>query len=157
MKRIAITALCAALALSGCATSKSDFYSNPQASNTWSLCRALVEAQKAGDAAYTRDLTQILATRDMTTGDCHTRNTVVEIGAVVVVVATIAAAILAAGRNGGGGGGGQSDYDWSWDAFMAQNGQMTWACRGRQTGQFAEQWRCSGKPMNDYAWPGPNI
>jgi len=90
----------------------------------------------------------------MTQGGCRAKNLAVEVGAVTVVVLGVVAAALAA-SGGGGGSGGITDTSWAWDEFRAQNGSMLWACRGRQTGQFADQWRCSGLPMNDWAWPGP--
>jgi hypothetical protein len=65
-----------------------------------------------------------------------------------------AAAVYGAkhGAYAGGGGGTASDYDWAWDEFY-NRGVLVWACRGMQTGQFAEQTRCTYKPKNDYTWP----
>ena len=45
------------------------------------------------------------------------------------------------------------DYEWAWDQFYHSNGSLVWACRGVQTGQFAEKINCLGKPKNDYRWP----
>ena len=45
------------------------------------------------------------------------------------------------------------DYEWAWDQFYHSNGTLVWACRGVQTGQFAEKINCLGKPKNDYRWP----
>ena len=47
----------------------------------------------------------------------------------------------------------KGDRDWDWDQFYHSTGSLVWACRGIQTGQFAEQTRCAGKPKNDYRWP----
>ncbi len=45
------------------------------------------------------------------------------------------------------------DRDWAWDQFYHSTGSLVWACRGVQTGQFAEKYRCAGKSQNDYRWP----
>lgn len=47
-----------------------------------------------------------------------------------------------------------ADFDWEWDQFMLQNGQVVWACRGVQTGQFAPEQRCAYKLKTDWKWPG---
>ena len=31
------------------------------------------------------------------------------------------------------------DYEWAWEQFYHSNGTLVWACRGVQTGQFAEK------------------
>lgn len=72
-------------------------------------------------------------------------------GAIAVV------ALAAYGVAQGGGGTANSlapttDYDWDWDQFY-HNGSLIWACRGIQTGQFAEQSRCQYKYQSDYRWP----
>ena len=68
--------------------------------------------------------------------------------------ALVGAAAYAAARNSGGGAPlAASDYDWDWDAFYNQYGQLVWACRGVQTTQFAEQWHGAGKAQTDYRWP----
>lgn len=46
------------------------------------------------------------------------------------------------------------DHEWAWDQFYAQNYQLVWACRGIQTGQFAEESRCAYKTKFDSRWPG---
>ncbi len=45
------------------------------------------------------------------------------------------------------------DTDWAWDQFHHSTGSLVWACRGIQTGQFAEHTRCAGKSKNDNRWP----
>lgn len=145
--------VCALSVLSGCATSKADFYNSPASVGDWSLCRTWADASNAGDLQFANDVGREAIARGMTQDGCRTKNMVVEVGAVTIVVLGVVAAALAA--SGGGGGPGVTDTSWAWDQFRAQDGSMLWACRGRQTGQFADQWRCSGLPMNDWAWPGP--
>ena len=48
------------------------------------------------------------------------------------------------------------DHEWDWDSFYNQ-GQHVWACRGVQTGQFAEYEHCSDKIQTDDRWPGPDL
>ncbi len=45
------------------------------------------------------------------------------------------------------------DTDWAWDQFHHSTGSLVWACRGIQTGQFAEHTRCAEKSKNDNRWP----
>lgn len=44
------------------------------------------------------------------------------------------------------------DYEWDWDEFYYDN-SLVWACRGVQTGQFAEQSNCAYKVKVDFRWP----
>lgn len=145
--------LCVLAALSGCATSRTDFYKSPASVGDWSLCRTWADASNSGDLVYANDVGKEAVARGMSQDGCRAKNMFVEIGAVTVVVLGVVATALA--MNKGGGGGGVTDTAWAWDQFRADDGSMLWACRGRQTGQFADQWRCSGLPMNDWAWPGP--
>lgn len=151
--RLRATIVTAAL-IAGCATDKASFYNSPSAVGDWSLCRTWSDASNAGDMPFVSDVAHEATARGMTSEGCRAKNLVVEVGAVTVVVLGVVAAVLAAG-SGGGGSGGAIDSTWAWDQFRAQDGSMLWACRGRQTGQFADQWRCSGLPMNDWTWPGP--
>lgn len=75
------------------------------------------------------------------------------IGIGLALVAVGAAAYYGAKRGGGGQANAVTDYDWDWDQFYHQ-GSLTWACRGVQTGQFAESSHCAYKPQNDLRWPG---
>jgi hypothetical protein len=46
------------------------------------------------------------------------------------------------------------DIDWAWDKFYDAQYQIQWRCRGTNTGQFAEDYNCSGKMKDDNTWPG---
>lgn len=63
-----------------------------------------------------------------------------------------AIAYYAAKESRGGGGYVAQDYEWDWDRFVL-DGRLAWACRGVQTGQFAEHARCSNKLQSDWRWP----
>lgn len=70
-------------------------------------------------------------------------------------IAVVALAAYGAAQGGAGTANGlapATDYDWDWDQFY-HNGSLLWACRGIQTGQFAEQSRCQYKHQSDYRWP----
>ena len=86
-------------------------------------------------------------------------NSEFSVGRTLLGVLGAAAAVAAAREVGKAGGGGYSpatttvDYDWAWDQFRNEYGQLVWACRGKQTGQFALNERCQFKPANDFTWP----
>lgn len=79
----------------------------------------------------------------------------VALGALVVVAVV---AVAAAAANGGGGGGGGytpvADFEWRWDQFRDQYGLLEWRCRGVQSGEFADNYRCAGQLQLDNTWPG---
>ena len=87
-------------------------------------------------------------------GGCAT-NTAGENIAIGLGVLLGAAVVAKAAKHGAFGNGGQSanDWDWDWDEFYNQNHQLVWACRGVQTGRFADQYHCNGKPQTDLRWP----
>ena len=140
--------------LVGCATSKPNFYSDRTAASNAGICRAIREATTVGDSEYGSDLRKELGRRGVSFTSCDQilRDQAVAIGAGVLV----AVAVVAAARNAGGGGGGYGgayDYDWEWDAFYSSSYQMVWACRGVQTGQFADGFKCQAKQKTDWKWP----
>src|SRR5690606_21767936 len=73
----------------------------------------------------------------------------------IAIGAILGAALIAVSQSGGGGSGYApvSDYDYAWDQYYNQYGQLVWACRGKQTGQFSYLENCRYKPANDYTWP----
>lgn len=46
-----------------------------------------------------------------------------------------------------------SDRYWYWDKFYDAYDNLIWRCRGSQTGQFAENEKCSGQTKDDERWP----
>lgn len=47
-----------------------------------------------------------------------------------------------------------TDTVWAWDKFTKKNSYNNiWACRGRQTGQFADEAKCAGQYKSDSTWP----
>ncbi len=75
-----------------------------------------------------------------------------------VAVGVLLVGIVAAAAAGGGGGGSSyvppaTDYDWDWDGFYNQFSELVWACRGIQTGQFADASNCTYDLKTDVRWP----
>lgn len=87
-------------------------------------------------------------------------NSEFSIGRTLLSIVAVAGAVAVA-ANGGGGGGASSyaaqDYDWAWDEFYNQHYQLVWACRGKQTGQFADLEKCAYKYKSDITWPAKSI
>ncbi len=45
------------------------------------------------------------------------------------------------------------DREWAWDEFFDAYGRITWRCRGKLSGRFADDYRCYGSPKIDNTWP----
>ena len=45
------------------------------------------------------------------------------------------------------------DITWAWDMFRTQFRREVWRCRGTNTGQFADDDKCSSLTKNDDKWP----
>lgn len=84
---------------------------------------------------------------------CATKEDREKWATVAAVVAIGALAYSAAKHGGAGGATPTTDYDWDWDEFYSQ-GRLVWACRGVQTGQFADASHCTYKLKTDARWPG---
>jgi hypothetical protein len=149
--------------LSGCAgISPQQFYQNPSAASDYEVCKSLTD-QAGGRVPYDREfayqLRMELKRRNVSEGSCpeviQTRNNAVAAG----IIGTLAVvAVVAAAKNGGGGSADASsyaptsDYSWEWDEYY-RNGVLVWSCRGVQTGQFADNYRCANKAQIDWKWP----
>lgn len=67
-------------------------------------------------------------------------------------VVAVGALVVAAAKGGGGSTPSQVyDHDWAWD-WTINNGRYIWQCRGMQSGQFADNYRCANKSKIDN-WP----
>ncbi|WP_431103934.1 hypothetical protein [Roseateles noduli] len=161
-----------ALVLSGCAMSPAKFeqkrlrFSDPQ------VCEASADARKTGDEDFIGTVTAELDRRQLGEARCEAlaadKRKKIALG-VIAALTVVAVAAVASSRNGGGGGAtyaqpnytrpsvqpyAMTDYSWEWDQFFNERRQLVWACRGEQTGQFAESARCAGKIQLDLRWPG---
>jgi len=115
------------------------------------LCGEIKKARKQNSANLTYLLGE-LQNRGQTEKVCKSNFWKYVLGAAI-----IAGAVAAASSGGGGGSSYASpanDYAWSWDAFRNEYGVTMWRCRGHQTGEFADDWRCAGKMKTDTTWPG---
>ncbi|MBL8224829.1 MAG: hypothetical protein JNM50_05810 [Chromatiales bacterium] len=153
----------ALMALGGCALAP-PIDSDPSTLETRPLChlrtKALVDQNEVVRIAAEGELQR----RQVTHADCdkwvgedrQARAEAIKKGvAITAAIVIVTAAAIAAANNGGGSSARQAtDYEWDWDVFYNEYGQLTAACRGVQTGQFADRWHCNGKAVNDYRWPG---
>ena len=147
----------------GCVSAPS-LDSDPTDLNSREVCHLRERAIKeTNQDAQVMALTEI-ERRGFTVADCarwveedkQVRAAKIRKGLVTAAVAiAVTAAVVAAANSGGGGGApAPTDYEWDWDIFYNEYGQLVAYCRGVQTGQFAETWRCNGKAQTDWRWPG---
>jgi hypothetical protein len=156
-----VIAIFMSLVLAACAASPQQFAAKGSSMGDTRVCKTWISANKGSDAAFHQATTAEIDRRGLSLEQCKqliTQQRIV-IGAAIVLTAVV----VAAAKSGGGGGGGSStansatDSEWDWDQFQNQYGQRVTQCRGVQTGQFAENWHCSGKLQNDLRWPGPYV
>lgn len=74
------------------------------------------------------------------------------VGLTVIIIAGVAYAISESGGSGSSNGfkNSRTDTDWDWDW---QPGSNSWACRGINTGQYAELVKCRFDAKDDDRWP----
>lgn len=141
------------LSLVGCAVSQQSFYKNRYSASDVNVCRAY----KKSTGKFQEDLIAELSRRGVFSVNCDDviakQNTA--IGGVALLGILGTAAVIAAKKGGFSGSPTQtSDFEeWDWDRFRNKVGQLVWACRSIQTGQFADPYHCAGKPQTDYRWP----
>ena len=162
MTRLWIVLLSAALILAsaGCAVSSDRFYSNRSSFGAVSLCRTHKSAIQSGQYQLAKDVENELRGRLKT--ELHQCEKIISDSNRAIAIGVVAAAVVVAAATSDSGGGGSSsnntntantDYDWDWDQFYNQYGTLIWRCRGVQTGQFAEDYRCAGDLQTDIRWP----
>lgn len=154
-----------AIALAGCATTPQQFEQRRYSMSDLEVCNAWRDAERSRDPAFIRQTRSEATRRGVSVERCKTliaeRDRAV--AGAVAAVAIIGLAV-AASRKGGGGGGSYAtpyqaqpvDREWDWDLFQNEHGRQVWACRGVQTGQFAETSQCQFRLQTDLRWPGPN-
>jgi hypothetical protein len=145
-----------AASVAGCAVTHEQFGQRRAGMSDTQVCRTWVAAVRAGNHSYASDASEEAGRRGVTEQGC------VDLikrqdAAIAAAVVILGVAAIAASKAGGGGGSAyapaQAEYAWDWDLFYNQYNQLVWACRGIQTGQFADQWRCGGKVKTDARWP----
>jgi hypothetical protein len=153
---------------SGCATVPTPaLTTDPATLDTRNVCRLRNAAIDKGNIDAREKATAELAERGINIQQCEywraddeaakqaryqkIKNGLIATAAVLVV----AGAVYAAANSGGGGGStAVNDYQWDWDVFYNEQGQLVAYCRGVQTGQFADKWHCNGLSVTDARWPG---
>jgi hypothetical protein len=147
----------AALATSSCALNPLQFQSMRTKLSNLDVCRTWVQTSAGPDRAFELQVRNEAVSRLLDFPGCQAmvekadNDTKLALGAILLVGLAVAAA-----KSGGGGGGPAEavDLEWDWDLFYNEYRQLVWACRGVQTGQFADAWRCAGKAKVDTRWPG---
>jgi hypothetical protein len=142
--------------------------SDPVSLESRDVCRLRQSALQKGNDEIFDAATAEIERRGYTVQDCYrwaagdeldkqARTERIKQGLALAAVALGAAAVAYSAAHQSGSSGTQSvtyDREWDWDLFHDQYGNLVAACRGVQTGQFADGWRCSGKAQTDWRWPG---
>jgi hypothetical protein len=154
--------------LTGCATSRSNFYTNPAAVGDGQICRTLASEEAATDPAFQHALRSELRMRGVSEDSCgaivQDQNVAIGVGAILGAVIVAAAANSRSGHH--------DHYHDSetyvdigidipppvqeqadWDQYQNASGALVWGCRGVQSRQLFDPARCSGMEMVDLRWP----
>jgi len=140
----------------GCAITQERFRSNPGALSNASVCVTLNRAIKAKDFSFAYFAREELEKRRIQEKTCNKiiAEQDAEMAATTLLILGGAALVAASLKNRSGGGyAPPGDYEWDWDQFFNDDYRLVWACRGVQTGQFADTHHCSGKFQVDSRWP----
>jgi hypothetical protein len=152
------SALLIAGMLSGCAVTPSSFYQNPSGHGDAKICRAYQGKEAGSDSRFRSALSSELSRRGKSVSDCPSIIADADRTNAAIGAALVGAAVLYQASKSGGGGGGSAaattgDYSYAWDQFYHSSGSLVWACRGRQTGRFAQASNCAYEPRHDQTWP----
>lgn len=142
--------------ISGCAVTPERFEKSKFSMSDTEVCKAVAAAEKSGDSNYIFATGQEQTRREVTDEGCAMLISADKKKTAIAGAAILGALVILAASRGGGGGAPQAqanDYDWDWDQFYNQYRQLVWACRGVQTGQFADNSRCQYKLQIDSHWP----
>lgn len=155
--RVAALVACIAV-LSGCAMSSATYYQNRSRASDLQLCKTARGQEAKRNTKFRADVLAELRRRGVSDQMCNQK---IQAQRAAIAAGIAAGALAYAATQDGGGGGGprsggyapETDYDWDWDRFYDERGQDRWACRGVQTGRFAETWRCQYDLKVDDRWP----
>lgn len=160
MKRAIVAAL--VMSLAACAVTPQQFSAQRTSITDSDLCHTWVYAARSNDRQLERDVTAEVYRRGLNDTTCTQATAAAKQRAVDNFVGTTAvllgaAAVIGLAAKGGGNLAGamtpEDDTDWDWDLFYNEYRQLVWACRGVQTGQFADTQRCAYKAKADTRWP----
>lgn len=143
-----------------------DFLRNRVSMSDEAACAALFTAAKeykaTGRTSYFGATITEIERRGKSVDWCNKRrDEQADTAAGIGLIAALVGIVAVAAKSGAGGGNYAaptrapgSDYEWDWDQFYDQAGQLIWRCRGVQTGQFAIDAECINKLQVDARWPG---
>lgn len=157
------SAVVAAAFLAGCAVTPEQFARERYNLRDDEVCRARLKVISTGNTSFRTQLNDELSRRQIDPLDCpQIVQNASNKAAGAAALAILGAALVAVAKSGGGGGYSPytpytpyvvTDFDWAWDQFYNEHSQLVWACRGKQTGQFAVLERCNFKSKDDSTWP----
>jgi hypothetical protein len=157
----AVCIVVGAAMLSGCMTTEF-FRTNAVTLSDTDVCTARDEGRSRPQQELYWMAGREMDRRGMTDARCDVllaqKKQQLQNGLAIVAAGLAVVAVANASRRPGGGGAGyepvqMQDYQWAWDQFYNDQFQLVWACRGVQTGQFAELYRCNGLLQIDNKWP----
>lgn len=132
-KLITAAALGAAVALSGCSTTQTEFRKKPSSISMGTLCRTLLQSQ---DQNFQREIMVELQRRGIDPYGCHEVVQRQNQAAAALAVVALAGAAVAVCANGNCGGGypqrsyrGNCQYNWQYDAAGNRCGNRSAAAR----------------------------
>jgi hypothetical protein len=148
MRKLIISA--GMMPLMACATTMDYFAKNRTTMSQLQVCESALSAERNQDAAYINLARHELNRRNLSQRQCQ--GLIDQRNQTIAAIALVGAAAYVAGSQAGSGGGYTAqtqDTQWDWDQFRDQYGRFTWRCRGVQTGQFAQAYRCNGRARID--------
>ncbi len=160
------------MATYGCAANQQSFLANSYSMDDTKVCRNYVKDRDkllasyapsdATEASYLTALDEQIERRKLTSLRCEqlVRQEDDRIAAGIMLGILAVGAVAIAAQSGGGGGGSSSysgytndSYGHAWDQFYDGSGNLTWRCRDKSSGQFAQAYQCYGEPKSDFTWP----
>lgn len=169
MIRKAVAVLAIVATFSGCAASQKNFLSASNSLDDTKVCRNYLKDRDklrdsyrpddATEASYLTALEEQVDRRNLHHTRCQQLVSAEDerIGAAIALgIVAVGVATIAVKSGGGGGGGGYTapqPTGYAWDQFYDADGDLTWRCRDRSNGRFANNYRC-GAFKSDTTWPG---
>jgi hypothetical protein len=153
--------LIASVIATGCAWTPERYASKRENLDDTETCRLFLGWRKEAKEPYLTMVKEEVARRGLTEDQCAANYQELRrarreaIGTGLLLTASVAAVVYASQSRAAFPVTASYDSSWDWDQFADKSGNLVWACRGVQTGQFADQHHCTGRPISDWRWPGP--
>ena len=110
MFRLFVSALVAAVLLSGCAASSKTFYASPKKVGDTKLCRTFMKASNKGEQQFANDTASEAQRRGLTWDQCQQKVMAEDAAIVGIAVIATGVTVAAACQNGCSGGGYSPGY-----------------------------------------------